>query len=232
MNESVLIKNLASLNSDKRNKLVTPLKLSAQFDKTDFVTKVNHTKSTTTRSKTSTSSMRGWLTKLNLHSRKSVTENLASLVGARPRFKEATPRNQKPTKLSYIEQERLLLNKFKKLAVKHSNAVSQILDKCEKEGLNDSTLVLQQNLWDLFVEDFKKENFEESLEILQKLDTAQSDTLPRLFYLMKNFIAEERQQAEGIRKEFKSGMMDPNRKAAVFERMIGSKRFEGGEGGR
>eukprot|EP00343_Euplotes_focardii_P001881 CAMPEP_0205799830 /NCGR_PEP_ID=MMETSP0205-20121125/1261_1 /ASSEMBLY_ACC=CAM_ASM_000278 /TAXON_ID=36767 /ORGANISM="Euplotes focardii, Strain TN1" /LENGTH=54 /DNA_ID=CAMNT_0053061855 /DNA_START=507 /DNA_END=667 /DNA_ORIENTATION=+ len=51
--------------------------------------------------------------------------------------------------------------------------------------------------------------FNETLEIIQKLEATQSDSIRQLFYLMKNFIIEERHQAESIRKEFKSGMMDP-----------------------
>jgi len=62
------------------------------------------------------------------------------------------------------------------------------------------------------------------MEILQKLEETQSESISRLFYLMKNFMIEERHQAESIRKEFRSGMMDPTREVALFERTNISKK--------
>ena len=77
----------------------------------------------------------------------------------------------------------------------------------------------------MFIEEIKKNKFEETIQILQKLENTQSDSIRQLFYLMKNFIIEERHQAESIRREFKSGIMDPTRKAALYELILGSKRY-------
>lgn len=58
------------------------------------------------------------------------------------------------------------------------------------------------------------------------LDYTQSDSIRRLYYYLKNFTLEERHQAEGIRKEFKSGMMDPTREAARAEKSLAFKKFD------
>mmetsp|Transcript_27778 Transcript_27778/g.24574 ORF Transcript_27778/g.24574 Transcript_27778/m.24574 type:complete len:160 (+) Transcript_27778:249-728(+) len=125
---------------------------------------------------------------------------------------------------SCLEQDRIQSLKFKKLNNQHSKIASEIMGKCDTENVNDCSEVLQRNLMDLFIEDLRNMTFNETLEIIQKLEATQSDSIRQLFYLMKNFIIEERHQAESIRKEFKSGMMDPTRKAALYELILGSKR--------
>ena len=117
--------------------------------------------------------------------------------------------------------------RFQRLNTQHSKAASQIILQCDSEKINDSSQTIQKNIFDLFIEDLRKNKFDETMEIIQKLEGTQSDSLRRLFYLMKNFIIGERHQAESIRKEFRSGMMDPTRKAALYELILGSKRYTG-----
>ncbi|CAI2363848.1 unnamed protein product [Moneuplotes crassus] len=179
------------------------------------------------KSKTSTPlTAQNWLTGYNIY-QKAKSHNLTYLLKKSKGSSRRKRADNSYRASSCIEKDRIQRIKFKKLNSRHSSTANKIVLDCDNEKDNDCSDVLQKNLFDLFIEEMRKDKFQQTMEIIQKLEGTQSESIRRLFYLMKNFIIGERHQAESIRKEFRSGMMDPTRKAALYELILNSKRHSG-----
>ena len=85
---------------------------------------------------------------------------------------------------------------------------------------------------DVYVEDFKQQEFGNTLGIMQNIEFAEASTLGHLFdHQMKN-LQHENSIAYEVNKEYRSGIMDPvrdvaqhERQAAIKKRIIRKKEF-------
>ncbi len=88
------------------------------------------------------------------------------------------------------------------------------LSPAKKESTINTTTI--RNLpFKLYVEDQKQERFKKTLELLKDLEGYEPHSLKQLYNYKLTGIMEEEQEARNVSYEYRIGMMDPSRDAAV-----------------
>ena len=96
------------------------------------------------------------------------------------------------------------------------------MDKCQYAEERDEQI--NKYDWDIFLEDFRHQEFNNTLGIMQNIEFAEASTLKHLFdHQIKN-LQHQNNIAEEVNKEYRSGIMDPVRDVAQFERQAAIKK--------
>ena len=77
--------------------------------------------------------------------------------------------------------------------------------------------------WEMFLEEYKHNVFNETTEILQHLEFAQAKVIRQLYDYIYNSAEETREMVYEVGTEFKQGMIDPSREVALQEKQAAIK---------
>ena len=77
----------------------------------------------------------------------------------------------------------------------------------------------------MYIEDQKVERLNRTLDILKDLEGYEPHQLKKLFNYKLTGLMEEEQEARNVSYEYKLGMMDPSREAAIMEKQKNNRKI-------
>jgi hypothetical protein len=156
-----------------------------EIESAEFAPSIIHPQSLTTKSNTSKlSTMQSWLGKLEERS----LQKRKDLFLGRVKFKTPTVTSSTYKIPNFLKQKRQAMLTFNKLQKKYSRGLDLIMKEWEEEGKKDSKSLRRDILVEVFLDDLRNRKFNECMDILKVLEETHSDSITRLFYLMKNFL--------------------------------------------
>eukprot|EP00347_Sterkiella_histriomuscorum_P014015 403362488 len=116
-------------------------------------------------------------------------------------------------------------NTLENLRKQNHQIYQQVLDKCKNHHYikrkDDPARQLDLNL---YLEDYKQDKFNRTLEILRDLEFSDSKQMKKLFNYKMTGKMEHEQEAREVTYEYKFGIMDPSRQVAQTEKQNHIKR--------
>ena len=104
--------------------------------------------------------------------------------------------------------------------------VTELVHHClalEKEQ-KEEVAVDKKFQYRMFLEGYVQEAFNSTVDIMINMEDISTGAAKKYYQYRVNSIDEMKVQAEEVTREYKSGMMDPSRDAAIYEKMNAVKK--------